>query len=243
VLDTAGAPDEQWAVRKPVRRGAIEQRKIGSGILGGDRDIWIYTPPGFTKAAGPYPLLLLLDGAPYVSNRFLNAPGTLDSLINDGRIRPVVVCFDPANRGNALAAAGAESNYSRVVVEELMPMLRGSYPISTKPQDLVIGGFSAGGRAAAEIAFFHSDMFGNVLSQSGSFCDCGQGRAPGSYEPNLNAQAYLAAPRKPIRFYLEVGLYDSVPTASLRVHEMVPLRPTSRAIGICAMSCARRVTT
>jgi enterochelin esterase family protein len=221
VLDTADAPDELWALRKPVRRGVIEQRKIASGILRAERDIWIYTPPGFTQTADPYPLLLLLDGAAYVSDRFLNAPGTLDNLINDGRIRPVIVCFDPANRGNALATGGAESKYSHVVVEELMPILRASYPISTKPEDVVIGGFSAGGRAAAEIAFSHPDMFGNVLSQSGSFCDCGQQRAPGSHEPNSNAQAYLTAPRKAVRFYLEVGLYDSVPSASLPVHEMV----------------------
>jgi len=221
VLETPGAPDEQWALRPPVRRGAIEQRKITSAILGGERDIWIYTPPSYTGTGGPYPLLLLLDGATYVSSRFENAPGTLDNLINDGRIRPVIVCFDPANRGNAvLPAPGTESKYGRVVAQELMPMLRTSYPISADPKNAVIGGFSAGGRAAAEIAFFHPDMFGNVLSQSGTFCDCFQMRAPGSYEPNLNAQAYLAAPRKPIRFYLEVGLYDGVPSADLPVHEL-----------------------
>ena len=44
---------------------------------------------------------------------------------------------------------------------------------------------------------------------------------PGAEEPNATAQAYLAASRKPIRFYLEVGLYDNVPSAALPLHDLV----------------------
>src|SRR5262249_27776499 len=100
VLDLPGGVDEQWALRTPDRRGLIEQKKLASALLRNERDIWVYTPPGYTRAAGPYPLLLLFDGAAYVSDRWGNAPATLDNLINSGRIRPVIVCFDPGNRGN-----------------------------------------------------------------------------------------------------------------------------------------------
>ena len=88
-------------------------------------------------------------------------------------------------------------------------MLRASYRISTNPADTVIGGSSGGGLAAAEIALLHSDVFGNVLSQSGAF----RGRDPGEDEPNSTARKYLAASRQPIRFYLDAGLYDNVPGA------------------------------
>jgi len=95
-------------------------------------------------------------------------------------------------------------------------MLRASYAISTNPADVIIGGFSAGGRAAAQIALFHPDVFGNVLSQSGAFRE-----ASGGDEPNASARAFLEAPRKPIRFYLEVGRYDNVPAAGRRLYELV----------------------
>ncbi len=215
VLDMPGAPDEQWALRTPVRRGTIEEKTITSTLLknmrpipnflNNQRPIWIYTPPGYMPAAGPYPLVILFDGAAYVGS----APATFDNLINDGRIRPAIVCFDPGNRGNAGGLARAKS-YGDALVQELMPMLRASYPISSNPADIVIGGFSAGGRAAAMIALFHPEVFGNVLSQSGSFRE---GMAGGAEEPNESARAYLEAPRQPIRFYLEVGLYDNVPGA------------------------------
>jgi enterochelin esterase-like enzyme len=96
-------------------------------------------------------------------------------------------------------------------------MLRLSYRISTSPIDTVIGGFSGGGLAAVEIALLHSEAFGNVLTQSGAF----RARLPGAEEPNSISQAYLAAPRKPIRFYLEVGLYDNTPGADGPIYEFV----------------------
>ncbi len=214
-----GAPDEQWALRTPVRRGLIEERTVKSALLKDpvfkdERPIWIYTPPGYDRTAGPYPLLVLLDGAAWVSNRFGNAPTTLDNLINDGRIRPAIVLFDPGNRP---AGAAGHAGYGEALVRELMPMLRAAYPISTNPADTVIGGYSAGGTAAAQIALLHSDVFGNVLSQSGAF----RGRDPGDEEPNATARKYLAVPRRPIRFYLETGLYDNVPGANLPLYKMV----------------------
>jgi enterochelin esterase family protein len=219
VLDMAGAPDEQWALRTPVRRGLIEERTVKSALLKNpvfkdERPIWIYTPPGYDRTAGPYPLLVLLDGAAWVSNRFGNAPATLDNLINDGRIRPAIVLFDPGNRP---AGAAGHAGYGEALVREVMPMLRAAYPISTNPADTVIGGYSAGGTAAAQIALLHSDVFGNVLSQSGAF----RNREPGDEEPNATARKYLAESRRPIRFYLETGLYDNVPSANLPLYEMV----------------------
>jgi enterochelin esterase family protein len=219
VLDMPGAPDERWALRTPVRRGLIEERTVTSALLknpqvSGEQQIWIYTPPGYQPTAGPYPLVVLLDGAAYVSKRFGNAPATLDNLIDEGRIRPAIALFDPRNR--PVGPAG-HAGYGEALVREIMPMLRGSYPISTNPADTVIGGYSAGGTAAAQIALLHSDVFGNVLSQSGAF----RNREPGDEEPNATARKYLAEPRRPIRFYLETGLYDNVPGANLPLYEMV----------------------
>ena len=127
---------------------------------------------------------------------FVNAPTTLDNLINDGRIRPAIVLL----RFRVIAAAGAagprKPSYGEALVREIMPMLRASYPISTNPADTVIGGFSGGALAAAEIALSHSDVFGNVLSQSGAF----RGREPGDEEPNATVRKYpcRATPADPL---------------------------------------------
>ena len=214
VLDTPGAPDESWVRRKPTARGAIEHKRFTSALLKNERGIAVYTPPGYTASGGPYPLVVIFDGSAYSRSVFIDAPTTFDNLINDGRIRPAVVCFvDSLNR---LVDLGFGDEYGEAIVRELMPQLRSTYAISVRPQDVVAGGYSAGGLAASLIAFRHPDVFGNVFSQSGAF----RLRAAGDQEPNSIAQMFAGAPRKSVRFYLESGLYENVPSGGLPLHEL-----------------------
>jgi enterochelin esterase family protein len=199
-----------------VKRGVVEQSTFRSGLLKNERDMWIYTPPDFSPAAGPYPLLVLFDGFEYVRPGSIDAPTTLDNLISQRRIRPVVVCFlNSVNRAVDLGYQGANA-LGDAISRELLPRLRSSHAISTVPRDVVIGGFSTGGLAASLIALSHPDVFGNVLVQSGAF----RLRQAGSQEPNSIAQQYAASPKVPLRFYMETGIYENVPSAGLPLHEM-----------------------
>ena len=178
--------------------------------------MWVYTPPGYAPTAEGLPLLVLFDGPSYVNANTSNAAATLDNLINDGRIRPVVVCFlNSVNRAVDLNYDGADA-FGDAIVRELLPRLRSTYAISANPSDVTIGGSSAGALAAALIALRHPDAFGNVLSQSGAF----RLRASAGSEPNTIAQRYAASPKLPVRFYLETGIYENFPSAGLPVHEM-----------------------
>ncbi len=216
VLETPGAPDDTWFRRTPTKRGTVEQKTFKSQLLNNERPMAVYTPPGYASTAGPYPVVVLFDGFTYVNAALNNAPQTLDNLINDGRIRPVVVCFFSAvNRQVEQGYAGADA-YGDAIVRELLPLLRSTYAISAAARDTVIGGYSAGGLAASLIAFRHSDVFGAVLSQSGAFRRLNRD----GDEPNLIAQMYAAAARVPVRFYLETGLYENVPSAGLPLHEL-----------------------
>lgn len=89
------------------------------------------------------------------------------------------------------------------MARELLPWLRASYPISMDPKDVIIGGASAGGAGAARIAFQYPGTFGNVLSQSGAFGSAAR------LDTNPTIVAYRDADRLPIRFYLDVGLYEN----------------------------------
>jgi len=216
VLDTPGAPDDTWFRRTPARRGTVAQKTFKSELLKNVRDIWVYTPPGYSATAGPYPLVVLFDGFTYVSVAGNNAPSTFDNLISDGRMRPAIVCFvNSVNRAAEQGHLGADA-YGDAIVRELLPQLRSTYAISASARDTVIGGFSAGGLAASLIALRHSEVFGNVIAQSGAF----RLRTSGSAEPNTVAQMYSVTARVPVRFYLETGLYENAPSAHLPLHEM-----------------------
>ena len=97
------------------------------------------------------------------------------------------------------------------MANELLPWLRGQYSITTDAKDVIIGGYSAGGSGAARIAFRHPEAFGNVLGQSAAF---GMG-----FDTHPTITEFRDAKRLPIRFYLEVGLYESLPD-QLPVNEL-----------------------
>jgi enterochelin esterase family protein len=56
------------------------------------------------------------------------------------------------------------------------------------------------------MALRHSEVFGNVLSQSGVFGAPLAGDRLA--EPNSISRLFIAAPKLPISFYIEVGLYE-----------------------------------
>jgi enterochelin esterase family protein len=76
-----------------------------------------------------------------------------------------------------------------------------------------VAGASYGGLAAAHAAFRHPDIFGNVLAQSGAFYwRQGKDRAPSAGEDtdwNWLIRQFVTAPTLPLRFQLDVGIYET----------------------------------
>lgn len=71
--------------------------------------------------------------------------------------------LDYKNRG------GKAANYHRFVLDELLPWLRGKFPISQQPADCACAGLSLGGLSAFDLVWNHPDVFGKVGVLSGSF--------------------------------------------------------------------------
>jgi enterochelin esterase family protein len=206
MLSLPDAPDESWVRRIPERRGELVRRAFDSPSLQTQLSAYIYTPPGYSAAAGPYPLVVLFDGSAYATG-MAATPTALDNLIAARRLRPTIALFisssTPAgNRGTNLSNPA----FASAVATELVPWLRSTYSISADPKDLVIGGSSAGAVAGAGAALAHPDVFGNVLAMSG-------GAAVGDL--------YIASPRVSVRFYIDVGLYEPLFTSDLSFDALV----------------------
>src|ERR1043165_8355020 len=86
-VELPDAPPQEAALRTPPVRGSVRKTTYHSTILGNDRDIWVYTPPGFAAGEGPYPLLVVLDGGAYTT--LVPVPTILDNLIAERRIAPL----------------------------------------------------------------------------------------------------------------------------------------------------------
>jgi enterochelin esterase-like enzyme len=86
--------------------------------------------------------------------------------------------------------------------------MRDNYHATASAARTFVAGQSLGGLAAAYAALRHPEIFGNVLSQSGSFW-----WAPSDHqEPEWLTRQFVASPKLPVRFFLEVGLMETGPT-------------------------------
>ncbi len=194
-------PGMAWLDPRPgVAAGRVEERTIDSAVLGGKRRVWVYTPPGFAAdRPGGHDLLVVFDGQVYLGP--IPVPTLLDNLLAAGKLPPTVAVFvdDTADRLGDLAN---HARFARFVAGELVPWARRSYGASSDPHRATVAGSSAGGLAAAYVGFFHPEAFGRVVSQSGAFWRGNEG-ASEPYEW-LTAQI-AAAPRRDVRFVLEIG--------------------------------------
>jgi len=197
-----GAESQFWSITQPkIPTGRVQRDKFISKLLGNERPIWIYTPRGYVANKKPYGLLVLSDGGLYVNSA--RVATTLDNLIAARVIPPLVaVMVDNPDRFRELACT---PEYADFLAQEIVPWARVNYHATDRPEQTIIGGASLGGLAAAFVAFKHPEVFGNVLSQSGSF----QWKPDNEKDFEWLTHQLAASPRLPLRFSFEAGLMEN----------------------------------
>jgi enterochelin esterase family protein len=207
ILELANAPPEPWIRESTTTpKGLLTASPWRSTILNNERRLRIYTPPGYRRDGDPYPLLITSDGDTIVEN--LQVPTVLDNLIAAGRIPPTVAVF-VGTGGRSVADRNAELSvdlrYAAMITTEILPWIRSTHHVTRDPRRTLIGGASLAGLTAAFIAFRHPDLFGNVLSMSGSFWWKPAGDAEGEW---LTRQI-VVEPTVPVTFFLSVGRFEA----------------------------------
>lgn len=204
LAELPAAPKQPWIVPRPeVPAGRIEEHRFRSERLGNERIVRIYTPPGYDPQGPPLGLLVLLDGRTYSSD--IPGPIILDNLLAAGRIPPMVAVFVANPSAEArVQEMSCHPPFTEFLARELIPWVRRGYRVTADPTKTAIAGSSLGGLAAAFAAMKHPDVFGNVLSLSGSF----YWKPPEEIEFEWLARQLATGPKLPLRFYLEAGLME-----------------------------------
>jgi len=213
LAELPGAPPQPWVVERPdVPKGRVDKHRLESRILGNSRVVYVYTPHGYeaqTEAAG---LLVLSDAWMY--RTIIPTPTILDNLIAERSIPPLVaVLVDHPTLDERMEELSFEPQgpaFLSFITVELLRWLHERYRVATDPARSIVGGASNGGDTAARIAFGRPDLFGGVLSQSGTY-----GRSPSNDpEPESFARQVAASALLPIRFYLDAGSMETDPGKS-----------------------------
>lgn len=220
-LELPDAPPQPWtAPRTGVPQGTLERKRLASAALGNERDIFLYRPVGWRMNAPGQALLVLFDAHAYT--RQVPTPTILDNLLADGLIPPTaaLIIANPSDLSRQQELP-PNPQFARFMAEELMPWAR-AQGLSATAASTVVAGSSYGGLASSYLGLMHPELFGNVLSLSGSYWWSKAGD-----EPGWLTREFVRAPRKPLRFYLQAGLFEGPTILDTHRH----LRDVLRAKG------------
>jgi len=178
---------------------------LHSAALKSDRITKIYLPPGYSRSAKPFPLLFLFDGEDPDGLDF--ATWTIENLLADKKVPPLVVVRIVNPSGQARDHdLRCNDDFMTYLNGELVPAVRRVYNVTHNPSMTAIGGYSLGGLSAAYAGLTHSETFGLILSQSGSF-----GYEPTDTvdaEPSWLARRFATVKKLPLRFFMDAGAYE-----------------------------------
>jgi len=191
------------------------------------RRYWIYVPANYSKKNPPN-LLVFHDGQRAISPQgAFHVPTVLDNLIQKREIPSTLGVFiTPGNLSehypddlglqnpnNRMAEYDALSDvYSRMLIDELLPLVAKKYRFSDNPNQRIIGGSSSGAIAAFTVAWNRPDAFRNVISMIGSYTSIGYQPATDNKLVQLGGDVYPTLIRKnpirPLRIFLQDGSND-----------------------------------
>ena len=222
VVELPDAPDEPWIHEIPgVPKGTVTKEIFKSEILKENRTISVYLPPGYAASEQSFNLLVVFDGESYGREGGVPTPTIVDNLIFKLRIPPTMAVLVNSQKTRDRDLLCSEA-FATFVSKELVPWVREKYHATTDPARTVVAGSSYGGLAAAWTAFRHAEVFGNVLSQSGSFnyTPKNVGVQDSDYysETGWLIREFVTGPILPLQFYLQVGRFEglSEPNRHLR---------------------------
>jgi enterochelin esterase-like enzyme len=182
------------------------------------RNYWIYVPAQY-DAKKPASLMVFQDGHFFVNTTGeYRIPVVFDNLIYRREMPVTIAVFINPGRGPEGKEAtdrewgdgtnnrrveynALDDKYSKLIVDELLPVVRKDYNISDDPNDRGIAGASSGAICAFTVAWHRPDQFRKVISTIGSFTNIMGGHA----YPDMVRQA----DPKPLRVYLQDGLNDN----------------------------------
>lgn len=144
---------QPWLPAPGVPRGAIARHAFHSAVSNDDRDFFVYTPAGYDpRRAQPYPVIFLLHGLRDDAERWMNTGGSnvvLDNLIAQRKAVPMVMVTTlgyGVNNGPAGAMAPENiTDYTRILLDEVLPLVEKSDNVSRNREQRAIAGLSMGG--------------------------------------------------------------------------------------------------
>lgn len=183
LVHVPGPASLSWELNADTPHGVVSHHWYTSTIIGDTRDFYVYTPAGYDPSGKTqYPVLVLLHGLTEDAAAWMTvgrAHVILDNLIAQGRAKPMIAIStcgyglpltDLVDRA-AMAGPRSKANFSRALIEEVLPAVEKTYHVSTSASMHAIAGLSMGGATAFYVGLNHPEQFAWVAGLSSALVE------------------------------------------------------------------------
>ena len=181
--------------------GLVHHHFYKSGVVGDQRDFYVYTPPGYDpRAKKTYPVLYLLHGFSDDASGWTavgRANVILDNLIAQGKAKPMIVVMPLGYGAPEIVSYGfgafahtqlRDRNFNRftqALLTEVIPQVEATYQVTKDRDSRAIAGLSMGGSESLLTGLNAVDKFAWI----GAFSSGGLSEDFNAAFPALDAKA------------------------------------------------------
>jgi enterochelin esterase family protein len=142
-----------------------------SVVTSGERELYVYTPPGYDRAK-TYPVLYLVGGSGDLPHNWVydgRVNFVMDNLLAEGKAVPMVIAI-PNNqvihRNHPRHVELTFAAFERELRQHVIPLVEKQYSVRGDPAGRALSGLSMGGRHTMFVGFKSLDLFASfgVLS-------------------------------------------------------------------------------
>jgi enterochelin esterase-like enzyme len=174
-LFVPGPGTEFMADNPAVPHGAWATVRYFSKLIQTERQMQVYTPPGYNHDNRVYPVLYLLHGAggndtDWIANMRTNY--ILDNLIAQGKAVPMIVVMPDTNLGIGSNATVTQDMFPQELLGTIVPAIEQNYRVAPGAKNRALAGLSAGGNHVWNTyfqdpgQFAYIGVFSSAMSQT-----------------------------------------------------------------------------
>lgn len=149
-----------------VLHGNVTRHVYRSDVTQGERELYVYTPPGYNPKK-KYPVLYLVGGSGELPSNWVydgRVNFIMDNLLAEGKVVPMIIAI-PNNqvihRNHPRHTELTFDIFEKELRNHVVPLVDKSYSTIASPKGRAISGLSMGGRHSMFIGFRSLDLFAN----------------------------------------------------------------------------------
>ena len=187
---------------RDVPHGDVAKVRYVASTLGGvTREMYVYTPPGYEKGMGTYPVLYLIHGGGETAASWSTvgrANDILDNLIADGKAVPMIIVMPSGwtpKGGQVMTSDATKDPFNDEMMKDIIPYMETHFRVKAQPEDRALSGLSMGGIQTLNVGLHNLGSFDYlVVMSSGWISDADRDyffKTEASRIPTYNAKLKL----------------------------------------------------